>query len=81
MVTQRRSPPNGQASLEVAAALIAALLLLVGGIKFVLWATERYQVRLKTYDQTRAAAASAPFGLGRQWDGSYEPSKKLDLFN
>lgn len=72
---------SGQATLEMTVALIAALLLLLGAVKFVLWAAERYYTRLDNYERTRAAAASAPFQVGQRWDGSYEPSKKLDLFN
>lgn len=62
-------------------ALIAALLLLAGAVKFVFWATERLYTRVERYEQTRTSAASVPFSTGARWDGSYEPSKKLDLFN
>ena len=72
---------RGQATLEMTVALISSLLLLVGAVKFVLWAAERYHARVTRYDQTRTSAASAPFSTGARWDDSYEPSKKLDLFN
>ena len=72
---------RGQATLEMTVALIAALLLLVGAVKFAFWATERYHTRLTNYERSRATAASVPFRVGQRWDGSYEPSKRLDLFN
>jgi len=71
---------RGQATLEMTVALIAALLLLAGAVKFTLWAAERYYARLTAYERTRAAAASAPFSTATRWDGSYEPSQPLDLF-
>lgn len=73
MVTRR-----GQASLEMAVAMIGALLLLAGSVKITLWAAERYVSRVKGYDQTRKAAASAPAGAAP--DTSYEPTTTLNIF-
>ena len=83
--TAHRTPHTayrqGQASLEMAAAMIAALLLLAGCIKLVFWATERYYTRLQAYEGARTTAASVPFRTGQRWDGSYEPQQPLDLVN
>lgn len=70
---------GGQASLEMAAAVIAAFLLLAGSVKLVLWGAERYYTRLRGYDATRASAASVPFQAGQRWDDSYEPKRPLKL--
>jgi hypothetical protein len=82
LVTTTRSRSRaGQASLEMAAAIVATLLLLAGSIKLVLWGAERYYTRLRGYDATRASAASIPFrrAVYQRWDDSYEPKRPLNL--
>ena len=74
----RPSASRGQATLEMTVAMIGALVLLVGSVKITLWAAERYFTRVKNYDQTRKAAASAPAGTPP--DLSYEPTTKLKIF-
>ncbi len=69
---------RGQATLEMTVAIIGALVLLVGSVKITLWAAERYFTRVKNYDLTRKAAASAPAGTPP--DTSYEPTTKLKIF-
>ena len=66
--------------METAAAIISALVLLVGAVKLVFWAAERFSERVKNYDASRAAAASVPQVRGQTWDDSFEPSTPLDLF-
>ena len=72
---------RGQASMEMVVAMIGALVLLVGSVKIVLWAAERYFTRVKNYDQTRRSAASTPIPNANQPpDTSYEPTTKLKIF-
>lgn len=62
---------RGQASLEMTAALIGALLLLFGSFKIFLWVNERVIQRHQRYEATRG-------GMG---GGNFEPDKKpLDVF-
>ena len=72
---------RGQASLEMAAAIVGALTLLFGVVRFAFWCAERYVARMQAYDLGRAAAASVPFAPDAPWDGSYEPTEKLDILN
>ena len=72
---------GGQASLEMTAAIIGALLLLAGIVRFTLWCTERYVARIQAYDRTRPLAASVPPAYNIRWDGSYEPRQKLNILN
>ena len=67
--------------MELTVAIIGALVLLVGSVKLVAWAAERYFDRVRDYDQGRRAAASVPMVPGAPPDTSYEPTTKLDLFN
>ena len=67
--------------MEMTVAIIGALVLLVGSVKIVLWAAERYFDRVKNYDQTRRSSASTPIpNPNEQPDTSYEPSTKLNIF-
>jgi len=65
---------RGQASLEMTAAIVGALLLLLGAVQFTLWCAQRYVSRMRNYDGTRPQAASLDPG---RWDGSYEPAEPL----
>ena len=67
----------GQATLEMAVAMMGALLFLVAAVKIVLWSTERFVTRTQNYDRTRVSAARAQ--AGASWDNSYEPTKKLEI--
>ena len=79
--TPRSALRRGQASMELVVAMIGVLVLLVGSVKIVLWAAERYFTRVKNYDQTRRSAASTPLpNPNEQPDTSYEPSTKLKTF-
>ena len=68
---------KGQATLEMAVAMMGALLFLVAAVKIVLWSTERFVTRTQNYDRTRVSAARAQ--AGASWDNSYEPTKKLEI--
>ena len=65
---------SGQATLEMAVAMILALFLLLGTIRLMLWFAERFVVRQKNYEATRAEASLDK--LGEPWT---EPSTKLIL--
>ena len=65
---------HGQASLEMAVAMVGALLLLFGSIKIFMWIGESLISRQQRYDATRGEAASG------QPDAAYEPSTRLDIF-
>lgn len=66
---------EGQASLEMTAAVIGALLLLVGCLQVFVWINQRMVARQQSYEATRLPAAStAP---GTRWD---EPSERLEIF-
>ena len=61
---------RAQASLEMTAAIVGALLLLFGALKLFLWVNERIVVRQRNYEATRAS--------GGHWE---EPNKPLRIFN
>ena len=71
---------RGQASLEMTAAIIGALTLLFGAVRFTLWCTERYMARIEAYDRDRLLAANSAW-LGGSWYGSYEPKERLNILN
>ena len=75
MVNLRTRRSRAQASLEMALALMGALLLLFGSLKVWVWASRRMVQRQQAYEQSRVDA-------GRQtgkvaWN---EPSEKLAIF-
>ena len=70
---------RGQATLELTVAMIGALIFLVAAVKVVLWSTERFVTRTQNYDRARTQAASVPESTNADWDGSYEPTKKLEI--
>ena len=74
-------PARGQSSIETTVALVGAFVLLLGSVKIVLWAAERYHTRLQNYNQTRTSAASVQPRRNLAWNNDYEPTKKLDIFN
>ena len=70
---------SGQATLELTAAMVGALLFVVAAVKVVLWSAERFVTRTQNYDRTRTSAASVRESNNADWDGSYEPTKKLEI--
>jgi hypothetical protein len=82
MVTPRLVRMRGQASMEFAAAMIGALILLVAAVRIVFWATERYFRRVYDYDAQRAAAASTSMNSNASQTAvdSYEPKTKLVIY-
>lgn len=50
----------GQASLELSAALIIVMLLLVATVKMFVWFNERMMLRQRDYEATRITAGQAP---------------------
>jgi hypothetical protein len=77
---------RGQATMELAAALICSFVLLIGIVRFVLWGAERFQQRVINYDRSRQAVASSPLGwvdpAGAGWNiGLIEPATPADLID
>ena len=70
---------GGQATLELTVAMVGALLFVVAAVKIVLWSAERFVTRAQRYDRARTSAASIPESANADWDGSYEPTKKLEI--
>lgn len=67
---------EGQATLELTAALLGMLVLLFGSLKVCLWVGERFVKRQQTFERTRVAAGS-DVDPGRLWD---EPAEELRIF-
>jgi len=67
---------NGQSTLEVTVALVAAFILLFGAVKVFVWVNERMVLRQEQYEATRVEAASDSPGL--ELDESNFP--RLDIF-
>ena len=65
---------QAQASIEMAVALVGALLLLFGALKLCLWFNGRYLTRYEAYERSRADAG------GDNTTAPYEPDEPLDLF-
>ena len=61
----RNAPGHrGQSTLEMAVAMIAALLILLYCTRIFLWFAERFVFRQKAYEKTRVDAANSP---GIRW--------------
>jgi hypothetical protein len=55
---------NGQSTLEMTAALIVLMILLVGAARIFVWLNERMAYRQYQYENTRVEAGSVPFTEG-----------------
>lgn len=72
---------RAQASLEMAVAILCALVLLLGGLRLCVWINSRLVERQRDYEDTRPGAASVGNPTRTQARHLfYEPKTPLDIF-
>ena len=73
---------SGQASLEMTAAIVGALLILFASVKICVWVAERLEARNREYENTRWLGGSIPGPRHEPvWSPKLDhPSKPLRIF-